>query len=114
MLQAEVRTSELLTQQHVAEKIRCSNNLKVNINTVIKVHVLFLGLDIPNVEVVINHSIPAVPKDYIHRVGRTARAGRAGTSISLVTPSDIGLIHAIEKTINTKLKEYTSVNGESI
>ncbi|KAK6626360.1 hypothetical protein RUM43_006671 [Polyplax serrata] len=71
-------------------------------------------LDIPNVEVVINHSIPAVPKDYIHRVGRTARAGRAGISISLVTPSDIGLIHAIEKTINTKLKEYTSVNDKEV
>lgn len=57
-------------------------------------------------ELVINHSIPNVPKDYIHRVGRTARAGRGGIAISLVTPYDIRLIHAIEETINTKLEEY--------
>lgn len=69
------------------------------------------GLDIPTVELVINHSIPNVPKDYVHRVGRTARAGRHGTSISLVTPSDVHLIHAIEKMINMKLKEYL-INGK--
>ena len=70
-------------------------------------------MDIPTVELVINHSIPNVPKDYIHRVGRTARAGRAGMSVSLVTPVDIKLIHAIESIINTKLKEY-SINGRLI
>ncbi|KAJ4429221.1 hypothetical protein ANN_26224 [Periplaneta americana] len=70
------------------------------------------GLDIPSVELVINHTIPNIPKDYIHRVGRTARAGRGGMAISLITPHDIKLLHAIEEAINTKLKKYTIQDKE--
>uniref|UniRef100_A0A7N6F9P4 Probable ATP-dependent RNA helicase DDX49 n=1 Tax=Anabas testudineus TaxID=64144 RepID=A0A7N6F9P4_ANATE len=64
------------------------------------------GLDIPTVQVVINHNTPGLPKIYIHRVGRTARAGRNGVSITLVTQYDIHLVHSIEEQIQTKLKEY--------
>uniref|UniRef100_A0A7N6AEC3 RNA helicase n=1 Tax=Anabas testudineus TaxID=64144 RepID=A0A7N6AEC3_ANATE len=73
------------------------------------VFLLFLcqrGLDIPTVQVVINHNTPGLPKIYIHRVGRTARAGRNGVSITLVTQYDIHLVHSIEEQIQTKLKEY--------
>ncbi|XP_039300522.1 probable ATP-dependent RNA helicase DDX49 [Nilaparvata lugens] len=71
------------------------------------------SLDIPAVELVVNHNIPSIPKDYVHRVGRTARAGRGGTAISLVTPHDIHLVHAIEANINTKLKEY-QIDGREV
>uniref|UniRef100_A0A6Q2Y1B0 RNA helicase n=1 Tax=Esox lucius TaxID=8010 RepID=A0A6Q2Y1B0_ESOLU len=64
------------------------------------------GLDIPTVQVVINHNTPGLPKTYIHRVGRTARAGRHGVSITLVTQYDIHLVHSIEENTQTKLKEY--------
>lgn len=64
------------------------------------------GLDIPTVQVVINHNTPGLPKVYIHRVGRTARAGRNGVSITLVTQYDIHLVHAIEEQTQTKLKEF--------
>merc|ERR1712080_170286 len=53
----------------------------------------------------INYNVPNVPKDYVHRVGRTARAGRNGRAVTLVTPHDINLIYAIEDLINTKLVE---------
>ncbi|XP_019953958.2 probable ATP-dependent RNA helicase DDX49 [Paralichthys olivaceus] len=64
------------------------------------------GLDIPTVQVVINHNTPGLPKTYIHRVGRTARAGRNGVSITLVTQYDIHLVNSIEEQTQTKLKEY--------
>ncbi|XP_022108140.1 probable ATP-dependent RNA helicase DDX49 [Acanthaster planci] len=79
-----------------------SNQVRVLVAT----DVASRGLDIPTVQLVINHNIPASPKDYVHRVGRTARAGRGGMAISLVTQFDVQLIKAIEKLINTKLTEF--------
>ena len=60
----------------------------------------FRGLDIPAVDLVINHNVPAKTKNYVHRVGRTARAGRGGKSITLVTQFDINLVHSIEELIS--------------
>ncbi|KAF5386689.1 hypothetical protein D9615_001911 [Tricholomella constricta] len=62
------------------------------------------GLDIPSVDIVINFDIPTHSKDYIHRVGRTARAGRAGKSITLVTQYDVELIQRIEAVIDKKME----------
>lgn len=61
------------------------------------------GLDIPSVDAVINYDLPAHPKDYIHRVGRTARAGRAGKSITLVTQYDVELIQRVEAVVGKKM-----------
>lgn len=64
------------------------------------------GLDIPAVDLVINFDIPQNPKDYIHRVGRTARAGRSGRSITFVTQYDVENFQKIEHLIMKKMEEY--------
>jgi len=63
------------------------------------------GLDIHAVDLVVNHNVPRDPVDYVHRVGRTARAGRGGEAVSLVTPHDVGLVHAIEAHTGVKWTE---------
>lgn len=70
------------------------------------------GLDIPHVDVVINFDIPTHSKDYIHRVGRTARAGRSGVSITFVTQYDVELYQRIEFLIGKKLPLYKTEEAD--
>jgi len=70
------------------------------------------GLDIPHVDVVVNFDIPTHSKDYIHRVGRTARAGRSGKAITFVTQYDVELYQRIEHLIEKKLPLYKTVEDE--
>ncbi|KAJ5577635.1 ATP-dependent RNA helicase dbp8 [Penicillium hispanicum] len=73
------------------------------------------GLDIPIVSLVINFDIPRNPDDYVHRVGRTARAGRTGEAVTLVGQRDVELILAIEQRVGRQMDEWAQegVNVES-
>ncbi|GAA6026105.1 hypothetical protein JCM11491_002867 [Sporobolomyces phaffii] len=62
------------------------------------------GLDIPEVAVVVNWEVPRVADDYVHRVGRTARAGRTGTAVTFVTEGDVDLVKVLEDRIGTQLE----------
>ncbi|KAL8892875.1 MAG: hypothetical protein Q9215_000239 [Flavoplaca cf. flavocitrina] len=64
------------------------------------------GLDIPEVDLVINYDVPRNPDDYIHRVGRTARAGKTGEAITLVGQRDVQLFLAIEGRVGVKMEAY--------
>lgn len=77
-------------------------------NILIATDVAARGLDIPSVDVVINYDIPTDSKAYIHRVGRTARAGKSGKSISLVTQYDLELYLRIESVLGKKLPKDPS------
>ncbi|KAK7960798.1 ATP-dependent RNA helicase DBP8 [Apiospora saccharicola] len=73
------------------------------------------GLDIPEVSMVINYDLPRNPDDYIHRVGRTARAGRKGDAVSFVGQRDVDLVLAIEKRVGRPMEawEEEGVNLET-
>ena len=58
------------------------------------------GLDVPHIETVINYDLPQCPEDFIHRIGRTARAGSTGQAISFITPSDKQKWGAIHRLMN--------------
>ena len=61
------------------------------------------GIDVSNIQLVLNYDLPDNPEDYIHRIGRTARAGRTGHAISFATPDQHGDIKGIERLIRTAL-----------
>jgi superfamily II DNA/RNA helicase len=61
------------------------------------------GLDIPEVSHIFNYDVPIHPEDYVHRIGRTGRAGREGFAAMLVTPRDIKALKAIEKLLRREI-----------
>ena len=63
------------------------------------------GLDIPDVELIVNWDVPRAWEDYVHRVGRTARKGKRGWALSFVTERDVELVQTIEQKINKQLTE---------
>ncbi|MDC0234662.1 DEAD/DEAH box helicase, partial [Candidatus Pelagibacter sp.] len=62
------------------------------------------GLDIPLIEHVINYDLPQVPEDYVHRIGRTARAGSHGSALTFLTPDDRSMWNSINKLIDPNYK----------
>ncbi|XP_077526066.1 putative ATP-dependent RNA helicase DDX47 [Haemaphysalis longicornis] len=100
-------------QMGQAKRLGALNKFKSkNRSILIATDVASRGLDIPHVDCVVNMDIPTHSKDYIHRVGRTARAGRSGKSITFVTQYDVELYQRIEHLIGKKLPLYETVEEE--
>jgi ATP-dependent RNA helicase DeaD len=72
------------------------------------------GIDVNDVTHVINYNLPEETENYTHRSGRTARAGKKGVSIAIVTSRDIGRIKDIERIINKKFTKKNVPNGEEV
>ena len=71
------------------------------------------GLDIERLPHVVNFDLPAVPEDYVHRIGRTARAGENGQAVSLVSPDEQKELKAIERLLRTSLRREVITGYEA-
>ncbi len=75
-----------------------------DIKVLVATDVAARGIDIPGVRFVYNYELPNVPENYVHRIGRTARAGRDGTAIAFCAPDEIGELRDIEKVMGLKIE----------
>lgn len=73
------------------------------VNVIVATDVLARGIDVPEVDYVVNYDLPIMPEDYVHRIGRTGRAGAGGFAVSLVTPDTKNLLRGIQKFIGTDI-----------
>jgi ATP-dependent RNA helicase DeaD len=96
-------------RDHVMQKFR-ANRLKILIAT----DVAARGLDIPNVDLIVNYELPFENEIYVHRIGRTGRAGKSGMSISIVYPSMRTKLSLIERFIKTQMVELEIPSVEKL
>jgi len=85
-------------------RVRALSDFKENrVTALIATEVAARGLDIKELPHVVNYELPNVPQDYVHRIGRTARAGGSGCAVSLVSPDETSFLRDIEKLLKTSL-----------
>lgn len=101
-------------KMHQSQRERVLKNFKdANFSVLFSTDLASRGLDIPQVGLVVNYDIPEHAKIYIHRVGRTARAGREGVAISLISQYDVIEFQKLEYALNRQLEEKNYKNYES-
>ena len=85
-------------------RVRALEDFKDNkITALVATEVAARGLDIKELPHVVNYELPNVPEDYVHRIGRTARAGSTGAAVSLVSPDELSYLRDIEKLLKQKI-----------
>ena len=83
---------------------------KGKIAVLVATDVVARGIDVDNITHVINFDIPTNPEDYVHRIGRTARAGASGIAVSLLTGEEVHELKAIERLIGSTLERHDLPN----
>lgn len=92
-----------------------TNNFRSNdLEVLVATDVAARGLDISNVEIVINYELPHENEIYVHRIGRTGRAGKTGTAYSIVTPRSVRKVRELEQFTKTKLNELEVPEASTI
>jgi ATP-dependent RNA helicase RhlE len=86
-------------------RVKALQDFKDNkITALVATEVAARGLDIKELPHVVNYELPNVPEDYVHRIGRTARAGSTGAAVSLVSPDEVSLLRDIEKVLKRQIE----------
>jgi ATP-dependent RNA helicase DeaD len=101
-----------MEQRQREEAIRAFKSSKLEI--LIATDVAARGLDVNDVSHVFNYHLPFDSESYVHRIGRTGRAGKTGTAVSIVTPHEFRMLQKIEKNIGAKLESKIIPNIDSV
>jgi len=102
---AGIKTAVIHGNKSQGARTRALGDFKAGrVNVLVATDIAARGLDIEQLPLVINFDLPLVAEDYIHRVGRTGRAGRSGRAVSLVSPSDSGLLREIQRLLPATLE----------
>jgi len=97
---AGIRSAAIHGNKSQSARVRALADFKANrVTALVSTDVASRGLDIKELPHVVNYELPNVPEDYVHRIGRTARAGATGHAVSLVGPDESGLLRDIEKVL---------------
>jgi ATP-dependent RNA helicase RhlE len=97
---AGIRSAAIHGNKSQAARTRALADFKAGkLTALVATEVASRGLDIRELPQVVNFDLPHVPEDYVHRIGRTARAGNDGHAVSLVSEDEAGLLRDIEKTM---------------
>lgn len=104
LTQSKISATAIHGDKNQQQRTQALNEFKEGkIQVLVATDVAARGLDIENLAYVINFELPTVPEDYIHRIGRTGRAGSKGNAISLVSNNEKEFLAGIEKLLKTKL-----------
>ncbi|MBO7723887.1 MAG: DEAD/DEAH box helicase [Paludibacteraceae bacterium] len=96
--------SGLLQEKRKEVMLNFKNN---KLQAIVATDIVSRGIDIDDVELVVNYDVPKQPEDYVHRIGRTARAGAKGRAITFVSPKDRHFFDRIEKFLEKPIKRLT-------
>jgi ATP-dependent RNA helicase RhlE len=98
--QAGIRSAAIHGNKSQAARTRALADFKAGkLTALVATEVASRGLDIRELPQVVNYDMPHVPEDYVHRIGRTARAGNDGHAVSLVSQDEASLLRDIERTM---------------
>ncbi|MEG1158340.1 MAG: DEAD/DEAH box helicase, partial [Christensenellaceae bacterium] len=106
ILKARGQASEALhgdVRQRTRDRIM-NDFRKGNIKVLIATDVAARGIDVSNIDVVVNYDLPKNPESYVHRIGRTGRAGKSGTAFTMVNDKEKFMIKKFERMLKTKIE----------
>ena len=95
---AEVKVAAIHSDKTQAQRTRALDGFRDGrVRVLVATDIASRGIDVPDVDLVVNMELPNETESYVHRIGRTARAGESGTAISFVAPEERSLLKAVER-----------------